>query len=99
MIIEQYQKESSMLSGFIKEEVFKGVREVAERTKPVQSALFYVLKGVLMPAVLVETGFVTNPQDAKLITDKSYQAEMANSIAAGIVRYVRLFEKTKGFTE
>ena len=58
-----------------------------------------VLSTAYMPAVLVETGFVTNPQDAKLITDKSYQAEMANSIAAGIVRYVRLFEKTKGFTE
>lgn len=99
MIIEQYQKESSMLSGFVKEEVFKGVREVAERTKPIQSALFYVLKGVLMPAVLVETGFVTNPQDAKLLTDKAYQAQMANAIANGIVRYVRLFEKTKGFTE
>ncbi|MBI4979366.1 MAG: N-acetylmuramoyl-L-alanine amidase [Spirochaetes bacterium] len=99
MIIEQYQKESSMMSGFVEEEISLSVKDVVKRTKPVQSALFYVLKGVLMPAVLVEIGFITNPVEAKLLSSKEYQEQMMQAVAAGVVRYVRLFEKTKGFTQ
>ncbi|MFS0562219.1 N-acetylmuramoyl-L-alanine amidase [Terribacillus sp. 179-K 1B1 HS] len=48
------------------------------------SADFYVLRHTSMPAVLVETGFISNPADAALLNDSNYQNEVADSIAEGI---------------
>ena len=39
------------------------------------------------PAVLVEMGFLTNPAEAQLLSDKSYQTTMAKAIALGIHNY------------
>ncbi|MFP7476845.1 N-acetylmuramoyl-L-alanine amidase [Terribacillus saccharophilus] len=51
------------------------------------SADFYVLRHTSMPAVLVETGFISNPADAVLLNDSNYQDKVANSIAEGITNY------------
>lgn len=51
------------------------------------SADFYVLRHTSMPAVLVETGFISNPEDAVLLNDSNYQDKVANSIAEGITDY------------
>ena len=48
------------------------------------SADFYVLRHTSMPAVLVETGFISNPADAALLNDSNYQNEVADTIAEGI---------------
>ena len=69
MLVEQYQKESRLLAESITEQVLK-VSGVARRTKPVQNALFYVLKGAIMPSTLIELGFITNPDDAKFMKTK-----------------------------
>ncbi|VVM33666.1 N-acetylmuramoyl-L-alanine amidase [Terribacillus sp. AE2B 122] len=51
------------------------------------SADFYVLRHTSMPAVLVETGFISNPADAVLLNDAGYQDKVATSIAEGIKEY------------
>ncbi|SNX52999.1 N-acetylmuramoyl-L-alanine amidase family protein [Thermoanaerobacterium sp. RBIITD] len=51
-----------------------------------------VLNQTKMPAVLVETGFVTNPSDAKLLQDDNFQWKVAQGIYNGIVEY---FDKVK----
>lgn len=48
---------------------------------------FYVLFLSSMPAVLVETGFVTSPLEAKRLADASYLQSLAEGIAAGIADY------------
>lgn len=98
MLIEQYQKESRLLAELITREVLK-VKGTSERKKTIQSALFYVLKGSLMPAVLLEIGFITNPVDAKLMTDKKYKEDFTKSVAKGIITFINQFEKTNGFTD
>ncbi|ACN85042.1 N-acetylmuramoyl-L-alanine amidase [Brachyspira hyodysenteriae WA1] len=98
MLIEQYQKESKLLAESITEEVLK-VSGVARRTKPVQNALFYVLKGAVMPSTLIELGFITNPDDAKFMNTKETRLKMVKATAEGIKKYIELFEKTKGFTK
>ncbi|MDO6994188.1 N-acetylmuramoyl-L-alanine amidase [Brachyspira innocens] len=98
MLIEQYQKESRLLAESITDEVLK-VSGVARRTKPVQNALFYVLKGAIMPSTLIELGFITNPEDAKLMNTKETRLKMVKATADGIKKYIELFEKTKGFTK
>lgn len=98
MLIEEYQKESRLLAEMITKEVHK-VKGVVKRDKPVQNALFYVLKGSVMPAVLLEVGFITNEDDANLIKNKESQTQIARSVALGIKEYIKKFETTKRFTK
>ncbi|EGQ25191.1 N-acetylmuramoyl-L-alanine amidase [Sporosarcina newyorkensis 2681] len=47
----------------------------------------YLLKKVPVPAVLVETGFLSNPEERGLLADKAYQKKVAAAIVDGIVKY------------
>ena len=47
----------------------------------------YLLKKADVPAVLVETGFLSNPEERNLLADKKYQDKMAAAIAQGIEDY------------
>ncbi|MDV3103353.1 N-acetylmuramoyl-L-alanine amidase [Thermococcus waiotapuensis] len=53
----------------------------------VKEAGFYVIKYTNMPAILIETGFVTNSYDAGIIGDESYQWKYAYAILHGVQRY------------
>jgi N-acetylmuramoyl-L-alanine amidase len=55
----------------------------------VRRANFYVLRNTTMPAVLLEVGFVTGAEDAALLPDPEFQAQMAEAIARGILEYVQ----------
>ena len=56
----------------------------------VQAANFLVLKNIDMPSVLVEMGFISNPQQDKLLQDAQYQQKMAASIVKGLVGFVQV---------
>ena len=49
----------------------------------------YVTHRVLGPAVLVEGGFVSHPGEARRLSDANYRQVLAESIAEGIVKYLR----------
>lgn len=49
-----------------------------------KEALFYVLLGAKMPAILVETSFISNPDEEALLADEKYQGEVADSIAEAV---------------
>jgi N-acetylmuramoyl-L-alanine amidase len=63
---------------------FKQVRDLGVKQAP-----FYVLIGAEMPAILVETGFITNPAERKRLLTRSYQETLAEGIADGVKRYIR----------
>lgn len=48
---------------------------------------YYVLKNPSQPSVLLELGYLTNPEDHKLITDPAYREKLADAIASVIVAY------------
>ena len=48
---------------------------------------YYVLKATNIPAVIVECGFLTNPEEEKLLNDEVYQDRLAWSIYVGIIKY------------
>jgi N-acetylmuramoyl-L-alanine amidase len=54
----------------------------------VKQALFYVLFGAEMPSVLVEVSFISNPGEERLLSKDDYRAELAQSIAAGVRKYM-----------
>jgi N-acetylmuramoyl-L-alanine amidase len=50
------------------------------------------LKGLAMPAVMLEIGFLTNPQEAAVLSDPSYPEALAAAIAAAVERFCEQFE-------
>ncbi len=54
----------------------------------VKSARFYVIYKTTMPSVLVETGFVTNPQEAANLNNPGYQKSLGEAIARGIHQFL-----------
>ena len=54
----------------------------------VEQASFAVLKAPDVPSILVETAFISNPQEEKRLTDDAYQDRLAHAILAGIKRYL-----------
>jgi N-acetylmuramoyl-L-alanine amidase len=55
--------------------------------KHVEQAGFAVLKSPDIPSILVETGFISNPTEAKNLGSLSYRKKMAKRLAKGIQRY------------
>ena len=53
----------------------------------VEEAGFAVLKGASASALLIETGFISNPQEARLLSSTAYQRKMAQAIFDGIHEY------------
>lgn len=48
----------------------------------------YLLEKLQMPAVLIECGFISNPEEAKLLINEDYQKALALSIYCGIAEYL-----------
>lgn len=62
-----------------------GVSKLHKRK--VEQAAFAVLKSPDIPSLLIETGFLSNPSEAKKLKTSAYQRQMANAIFKGIKRY------------
>lgn len=59
-------------------------------SRGVKQAGFLVLKSVEFPSVLVETAFINNPVEAKLLANPEFQRKVARQLAAGVRRYFEL---------
>lgn len=57
------------------------------RTREVQGANFLVLKAPDVPSILVETGFISNPQEEARLRDAAHQAAVARGMLNGIRAY------------
>ncbi|MDY6933598.1 MAG: N-acetylmuramoyl-L-alanine amidase [Spirochaetota bacterium] len=91
MLTTQIQKESLMLAKCVQQEMDRKIWEF--KSKGVKKADFFVLRGTLMPAILVEVGFITNNKEAKLLKNSSYQKRIANGIGDGIISFIRKYNK------
>jgi N-acetylmuramoyl-L-alanine amidase len=54
----------------------------------VEQASFAVLKAPDVPSILVETAFISNPEEEKRLNDEAYRERIARAILAGIKRYL-----------
>lgn len=91
MMTNQIQRESSILAESIQKSAKRGVKGI--KSKGVKKADFFVLRGVLMPAVLVEAGYITNPKDSAYLRDEKNQTIIAGAIADGIEAFIKEYEK------
>ena len=65
----------------------------------VKQAGFMVLTTARRPAILVEMGYSTNPQDGRYLTSRRTQRTMASAIADAIVDYLKDYERKTGGAE
>ena len=64
------------------------------KNKGVKQAPFYVLLGAQMPAVLVETSFISNSRECKRLTTAEYQENLCDGIIKGIRKYIKEINPT-----
>ena len=50
---------------------------------------YYILKNAQVPSILIECGFLSNPEETANLTDPNYQKQIAYAIAIGTCRYLR----------
>jgi N-acetylmuramoyl-L-alanine amidase len=89
MITTQILKESSELADSVQKGQAKNIKSFGPRG--VKKADFFVLRGVLMPAVLIEIGFITNKKEAQHLRTNSHQESIAEGIADGIELFIKKY--------
>jgi N-acetylmuramoyl-L-alanine amidase len=67
------------------QEQLGAIAPVSQQARPAE---FYVLRRSKVPAVLIEVGFITNPDERALLQSPEYQRRLAEAIAAGVAGYV-----------
>lgn len=91
MITTQIQKESSMLAHHIQKGMDRRIWEF--KSRGVKKADFFVLRGALMPAVLVEIGYMSNRKELRYLKRRDYQKKIAQGIGNGIVEFIKKYNK------
>jgi len=93
---KRYQEKSDRLATLVNEEVDKTSRPalgVNQRQKGI-----WVLQATNMPAILIETGFINNPEDEKYLNSDKGQQELAETITAAVLRYKAQIENANHST-
>jgi N-acetylmuramoyl-L-alanine amidase len=65
------------------------VGETGAADRGVRQNLFYVIRNSRIPAILVELGFVTNPDEGRRLGEAAYRADLADALADGILTFLR----------
>jgi N-acetylmuramoyl-L-alanine amidase len=83
--------ESSRLAAFVQNTLYTHLKGAFDKVKSkgVKQAPFYVLLGAQMPAILIETAFISNPRECKRLTNAHYQDQLCEAIVKGIQRYIQ----------
>ena len=84
-------EESLQLASFVQKAMHKNLYKSKRYNLGVKQAPFYVLVGAKMPAVLVEAGFVSNRNEAKVLKTKKYRKKIAAGVYNGLKSYLKIF--------
>ncbi len=82
--------ESSRLATYVQKTMCKNMKKKYSKikNKGVKQAPFYVLLGAQMPAILIETSFISSPRECKRLKSAKYQENLCNAIVNGIKKYI-----------
>ena len=97
MMEEEYTTESVLIAKFITDGIKAQVTPLSE-SRGIKAEEWFVVRNSNMPAVLIETGFLTNPAEAALLIDENYLKKMSFGIYNGLQAFVTHFERSRGFT-
>ncbi len=97
MMEEEYTTESILIAKFIMDGLAAQIGNLSS-PRGIKAEEWFVVRNSNMPSVLVEVGFVSNYEEAKLLRDESYLQKTAFGIYNGIAAFVTHFERSRGFT-
>ena len=80
----QHLEQSAVVAGLV-EQTLRARVKMSPRA--IQQAPFKVLVGANMPAVLVELGFISNPEEEKLLGSHPYQLRLVDALVDAVGRY------------
>jgi len=95
---EEYTIESVLLG----KKILAGIHAQVGSTmvdRGLKEQSWFVVRNAKMPAVLIELGFVTNRDEARLLLRDQHLKKMAEGIYNGIRDFITFFDSTSGFTE
>ena len=84
-----FMKESEFLAAEVQEELDK---VLTSPNRGVKQAGFHVLVGASMPNVLIEAGYISNNNEAKLLGQSRYRQKIAQSIFTALVNFKSKYE-------
>lgn len=87
---KRFQEKSDLIGTLVNDEVEKSGRN-ALGVKQRQVGI-WVLQATNMPAILIETGFISNPEDERYLVSEKGQQELAEVITKAVIRYKTLIE-------
>jgi len=89
MIMTEFQSESHDLAMMVDREFRRHLKTPA---RGIDQAGFFVLNMVFAPSVLVESGFISNKSEEKVLKDDDYQEEVAKAVYNAIKRFKAKYE-------
>lgn len=88
VLLDLSQTASLEMSIDVAERVLGSLKNMGNiRKRQVQSAGFAVLKAPDIPSILIETAYISNPEEEKKLRDPAYQQQLANAILQGLRGY------------
>ncbi len=87
-----FSRQSEYLASLVQQELDKQLHSLRLPNRGVKQGPFWVMVGATMPNILVETGFISNPYDAKILRTAAYQYKIARGIFEGLRRFKRDYE-------
>lgn len=84
-----YNHKQDAAHSLAKKVVKETSRFIKAKNLGVKQSRFFVLRNTLIPAILVEVGFLSNPREERLLKSSSYRQKIANGLAKSIVNYAQ----------
>lgn len=81
--------ESADLAEFVRRNIVESLQPENKRENKQADGNIYLLKNCQVPAILVECGFLSNPEDTEKLCTESYQKDMAAAIYNGLIDYIQ----------
>lgn len=91
---KQYFKRSATLAGYVQDEFVKVGR--VDRDVKQRGVGIWVLQATAMPSVLIETGFISNPEEEKYLNSQEGQNELSECIIRALKKYIGWLEEKQG---
>jgi len=92
VLLDLSQTASLEASLDVADHILGGLKRVGKvHKRRVQSASFMVLKSPDIPSVLVETAFISNPEEERKLLSNAYQQKLANALMQGVRKYFHRF--------
>lgn len=89
ILFDLARRETRMFSQIVARHAASAIRQGARLHKtPLRSAGFRVLRAPDMPSILVELGYLSNPEDVAMLTSEAAREKLAQAMAEAFIRFV-----------